>query len=227
MENTRLRTLIDAEAIALLGTPDACKSTVNNGRVRYSWSDELWVEIFFTLDVHGEWFIQQGFSELLAKKLNTARSQRLKKETSIATDEVLQHVFLPQGVTGAAMAIQSGDCFLVSERQHCRDFNGRWQFPGGEVEKEETPPRAAVRETIQETDVAPELHRITYLGISVVTAPKVYIAYFFLWKIAKTPNNYCFKNTEPEKMGPWIWKSRYELLQLPIMPGMKEILTGV
>ncbi len=77
MENTRLRTLIDPEALELLGNkPEACKETVNNGRVRYSWGPELWVEIFFTKDVKGEWFIQQGYSTRLASKLNAAARRK-------------------------------------------------------------------------------------------------------------------------------------------------------
>ncbi len=132
---------------------------------------------------------------------------------------------------GAAMAIMHKNRFLVCERQHCRDFNGRWQFPGGGVKiHHETPLQAAIREVKEETGKALSegYTGYQYIGVSVVTVPRLYIAHFFLWHIKARRHRHEFVQTEPDKHGPWEWVHYDDLLanrsKRPIMPGMQPIL---
>jgi 8-oxo-dGTP diphosphatase len=51
----------------------------------------------------------------------------------------------------AIAVVRWGDWFLAGPRPEGAPLAGYWEFPGGKVEPEETPPAAAIRECLEET----------------------------------------------------------------------------
>ena len=49
--------------------------------------------------------------------------------------------------------INSDDEILISKRPNKKHLSGYWEFPGGKVEKNETPERAIIREVKEELNV--------------------------------------------------------------------------
>jgi 8-oxo-dGTP diphosphatase len=57
----------------------------------------------------------------------------------------------------AVVVAENKDRFLVVRRSEHESFSGKWEFPGGQVERGETVEDAAEREFIEETGLKPEL----------------------------------------------------------------------
>ena len=64
----------------------------------------------------------------------------------------------PIVVVGAALL--SGGRLLAARRSAPPELAGRWELPGGKVERTETPQRAAVRETREETGISVAVERL-------------------------------------------------------------------
>ena len=76
----------------------------------------------------------------------------------------------------AAAIIQRNDCVLLARRSHGENLAGLWEFPGGKVEKGETPEQCLARELHEELNVqarigkkcAESLHRYDHGDFRVV-----------------------------------------------------------
>jgi len=60
-----------------------------------------------------------------------------------------------------ALIFRNGKVLMVKQRKHGREF---WNFPGGHVERWETPEQACVREVKEETGLDVVLNRVAYAG---------------------------------------------------------------
>ena len=60
-----------------------------------------------------------------------------------------------------ALIFRDGKVLMVKQQKHGREF---WNFPGGHVEKRETPEQACVREVKEETGLDVVLRRVAYAG---------------------------------------------------------------
>ena len=62
---------------------------------------------------------------------------------------------MSQQTTAIAIAVlQRGEEFLIGQRPVDVPLAGYWEFPGGKIEKDESPEEAALRECLEETGIA-------------------------------------------------------------------------
>ncbi len=57
----------------------------------------------------------------------------------------------------AIAIVEWENCFLVGQRPNDISLAGYWEFPGGKVDANETPPAAAIRECQEETGIEVEV----------------------------------------------------------------------
>lgn len=60
----------------------------------------------------------------------------------------------------AAALINDNDEILLAQRPKGKDLADSWEFPGGKVEKNETPEDALIRELKEELDIDVEAHNL-------------------------------------------------------------------
>jgi len=120
------------------------------------------------------------------------------------------------------------ESFLVSLRTGTPDLLSYWQTAGGKIDEAEDPITAARRELEEETDVVADLNYLCfvdrtlgmkYSGQGGNLLP--YHIYVFLYRMdgADQP-----RNMEPDKHGDWMMKSSFEIMALPCVPGLREMV---
>jgi 8-oxo-dGTP diphosphatase len=74
-------------------------------------------------------------------------------------------VNIKRKIKGAAVLVNNtdGDVLLLKRSPESRFAPDKWGYPGGKIEKGETPEEAAIRETQEETQL--QLQSITPLGV--------------------------------------------------------------
>lgn len=88
----------------------------------------------------------------------------------------------------AGVLIKTGDKVLLCKRSEEISRGGEWSIPGGQIEPNETPIDAAVRELYEETNIRPTapLNLVGVLPTSNTdTSPKTGTIYVFLMEVDK------------------------------------------
>lgn len=113
-------------------------------------------------------------------------------------------------MNGVAVAVKSGERYLVCERVKCRDMNGYWQFPGGAVEIGESTAEAAQRELFEESGIVVPYSCLEHRQIVVWECDSGLIGITTVFYI-DVGYEIVARNREPEKHGSWAWLSIDEL----------------
>ena len=66
----------------------------------------------------------------------------------------------------ACAIIDSNDKILITSREHKDDFSNCWEFPGGKIEKNETPEECLIRELKEEINIDVSNKCIAPIGFS-------------------------------------------------------------
>ena len=64
-----------------------------------------------------------------------------------------------EAIPVTAAVIERDGKILIARRLPTKAFPGKWEFPGGKIEPNETPEMCLVREIREEFDVTPEIER--------------------------------------------------------------------
>lgn len=67
-------------------------------------------------------------------------------------------------ILAAVMIIRIGEKFLLTKRDVKKSFAGKWEFPGGAVQAEETSKEGGMRELKEETGIEVDEKKFNYLG---------------------------------------------------------------
>jgi 8-oxo-dGTP diphosphatase len=65
-------------------------------------------------------------------------------------------------VVAAALRDREG-CFLIAQRPPGKSSAGRWEFPGGKIDGEETPEQAMVRELREELGIDGDIETLQFM----------------------------------------------------------------
>lgn len=127
-------------------------------------------------------------------------------------------------VVGAA--ILRGDRCLVAQRPADRSMPLQWEFPGGKVERGETPREALARELEEELGVTSEIDDFVARGTSSHEGRRIVLDVF----LARIPEGEV-ELREHERHG-WFAADELDALDwpeadLPILPALKRILRSV
>lgn len=109
----------------------------------------------------------------------------------------------------------------VSLRIACPTSNGSYQFVSGHGEPGESPVETGVREVREETGLSLDPSRLRFMAAYPVFKRGVvqYQAYRYCVSLGEKEEPRC---AEPEKHGPWEWRSIAELYLLPLPPRSLE-----
>ena len=72
----------------------------------------------------------------------------------------------PTVYVSACAIIDSNDKILITSREHKDDFSNCWEFPGGKIEKNETPEECLIRELKEEINIDVSNKCIAPIGFS-------------------------------------------------------------
>lgn len=125
----------------------------------------------------------------------------------------------PSDRGGAVLIRNNLGHVLVSRRHdHVPAFAGMWQFPGGSVDEGETFIDGAIRELREETNLSVEPIALTSLGTW--NGEKLGVPYVVEVFLLDSEWNMWPQQMEPDKAGPWVWKSYGELMSEQCIPGL-------
>ena len=118
--------------------------------------------------------------------------------------------------------ITKGDRVLACQRRSGAVYPLKWEFPGGKIEKGETPPQALARELHEELDIRAEIgeefFRQEWIYPDGVDDPKkdgaFRVFYHFIHSYTGTPLNRVFEQIR--------WVSLTELQALDLLEGNRE-----
>lgn len=128
-------------------------------------------------------------------------------------------------LTVVAAIIEHGGKLLVCQRKRGRNFELKWEFPGGKVDAGETPEAALVRELHEElgvrAEIGPEVYRIRH---QYKELPQEFELIFFSTVIANSGD---IRNLDFEKIE---WRSPETLPELDFLAAdrnlVQQIATG-
>jgi len=119
-------------------------------------------------------------------------------------------------VTALALRDEIGR-FLLQQRPFHKHHGGLWEFPGGKVEREETPRHALVREIAEELGIEIETGALTPLLLADEGAAGRVVLFLYSarsWRGAITP-------LEGQN---WGWFTRAEAVSLDLAPMDRDLL---
>lgn len=125
---------------------------------------------------------------------------------------------------GVAVVVRLDGKILTCERQHCRDMNDTWQFPGGGVEDKESAFQAMMRELYEETGIttASSINaKFLSVGIGVTPDGNPHVTTFYVLDFDHEPK---VTNKEPDKHGDWEWVTPEEFLSRPIIELTRRVV---
>ena len=115
--------------------------------------------------------------------------------------------------------IRKGDKFLVGQRPVGHSLAGQWEFPGGKIEKNETPEQALARELMEELAIEADIGPIKLAGTHTYGETGIVILFYevLFWK------------GEPKAVHHMElrWVTADELKKLPIPDANKKILDRI
>lgn len=118
-----------------------------------------------------------------------------------------------------AVGLRCGDKFWMSQRINTPNFAGKWQFPGGKLEKDENPLDGGLRELKEETNLDIDCKRVRYCR-HIEGDPTTLICYVYYIDLNATEIPVRTENT----MTDWRLFTYDEALKLDLMPGLVETL---
>lgn len=122
-------------------------------------------------------------------------------------------------LTVVAAIIEHEGKLLVCQRRRGRNFELKWEFPGGKVDPGETPEVALARELQEElgvlAEIGPELHRIRH---QYKELPQEFELIFFS---AALPNPEEIRNLDFEEIE---WRSPESLVQLDFLAADRDLV---
>ena len=118
--------------------------------------------------------------------------------------------------------ITRGNQVLACQRRSDARYPLKWEFPGGKLEKGETPPQALVRELQEELDIQAEIgrefHRQEWIYPDSVENPKndgaFRVFYYYIPSFTGIPRNRVFEQIR--------WVTLEELQTLDLLEGNRE-----
>lgn len=116
---------------------------------------------------------------------------------------------------------------LVSKRNdpHNRGMHGRWEFPGGKVEFDETPRQTAVREIKEEVGIVAQVERIvdvfSWFHPDRSHIQIVLIVYLMSTEMPQQARATCDEVSDVR------WTSIEQALRMNVLPQNREILRAV
>lgn len=125
----------------------------------------------------------------------------------------------PQPLAVVAAAIVRGPFCLVAQRQFTDSLPGRWEFPGGKIERGESPEQALHREILEELGTTIRLER--YLGRGTARAGKRIILLDVYLAGLTGPEPQALEHRAVR------WVDQHELLQMKLAEADLFALTGV
>jgi mutator protein MutT len=117
--------------------------------------------------------------------------------------------------TSVAIAVvELAGCFLVGQRAPDQPLGGLWEFPGGKIEPNESPPEAAARECREET------------GLRVIVTQRLLVHEHVYPHGVITLHFFACRPAQPacEPRAPFRWVRRDELAQLEFPEGNRPLL---
>jgi len=128
--------------------------------------------------------------------------------------------FSPQAhATGCYLEIEGK--VLLLQYASMKRTAGRWDVPGGRVEKGETPQEGAIRELFEETGILLEnSSQIEQILVLYIRKPEIdYIYYLFRVQLNQIPSVYLSLEHQD-----FIWASTQDLKELPLVDRSKDSL---
>ncbi len=121
---------------------------------------------------------------------------------------------MSQFISVAIAVVEHEDHFLVGRRSQHLPLGGLWEFPGGKIERDESPKAAAARECLEETGLRVRVshcllfHKQTYPHAEITL-------HFFACQLL-----------DPEALPrrPFQWISRQDLAKLQFPAGNRPLL---
>ena len=152
----------------------------------------------------GEKYVEVSEVELEKKGISEG-----KKVIITATGEVLKYVRV------VAAVIKDGDKIFATARGY-GEFKGWWEFPGGKIEKGETPQQALVREIKEELSATIEVDDL--IDTIEYDYPTFHLSMDCFWaKLVE--GELILKEAEAAR-----WLSRDELLSVKWLPADKDLI---
>ncbi len=122
--------------------------------------------------------------------------------------------------TSVAIAVVEHDArFLVGRRAKCVPLGGFWEFPGGKIEEDESPQKAAERECLEETGIDVLATRCMIVNLQQYEHSQVKLYWYSCQLRDPDPNGPLVQPTPPYQ-----WVSRKELADLEFPVGNQAIL---
>jgi 8-oxo-dGTP pyrophosphatase MutT (NUDIX family) len=114
-------------------------------------------------------------------------------------------------------ALRCGDKLWMSQRVLTPNFAGKWQFPGGKMDKpgETNPIDAVLRELKEETNLDIDINRLKYLG-GIHGDPTTACCYVYYIDLNEAEIPVRTENT----MTDWVLLSYDEAMSKDLMPGL-------
>lgn len=121
---------------------------------------------------------------------------------------------MSQFISVAIAVVEHNDHFLVGRRSENLPLGGLWEFPGGKIEKDESPKAAAARECLEETGL--RVHVSHGLLFHKQTYPHAEITLHF----------FACQLLDPDALPrrPFQWIARQDLAKLPFPDGNRPLL---
>ncbi len=121
-----------------------------------------------------------------------------------------------------AAVIQSGDAFLVCRRAPHKNLAGKWEFPGGKVEGNETDTEALTREIKEELNVDVEVEELVAVSRSNSRHQEIVMYSYFAQLVSSKPTS----SSDHDEMR-WVTHSEFNSLDwaeldLPVIEALAK-----
>lgn len=132
---------------------------------------------------------------------------------------------MKQPIQGVRVLLVRDGKVAVSKRLKTRWMSGQWQYPGGTVEHPESPLSAARREVYEETGLSiDDISRFAFLGTQKFQTPNPHER--FVFRVHLKPHEF-LSVAEPDKAGPWTFKTPAQVRNLRMIHGSTRWLAHV
>ena len=130
---------------------------------------------------------------------------------------------MPEFTSVAIAVVEHENKFLVGKRAEHVPLGGLWEFPGGKMEEDESPERAAERECLEETGLQVIATRCLVVNLQQYEYGQIKL-YFYACHLKIVDSNTITHDATP----PYHWVSRQELggLEFPVgnQPVLEQLL---
>jgi mutator protein MutT len=114
----------------------------------------------------------------------------------------------------AIAVVEQHDTFLIGQRPEGKVLAHLWEFPGGKVERAETPSSAAIRECAEETGLHVQVMRLLHEQQQAYADFTVWLHFFWCRPVA----------SQPPPRPPFVWVNRDDLVRYRFPEGNRHVL---